>query len=868
MRARFSLAIAALTVSGGLLSVAPPAGAVSTAQPTLVSAAPGNNTPNIADKHVEEITQVGNKVILGGNFTSVTDAGSTTALSRKGILAFDATTGKVDTGFVPLLNGQVNALLPGPTAGTVYVGGLFTTLNGAAVPKLALVDTTTGAKVSTFKPPALNGIVGDIKRVGNRLYVGGAFTKAGTAAHGGLVTLNATTGALDPFMNIQVAGHHNYNGSGANGAVGVTKLDINPAGTRLVAIGNFKTVSDPDHALPGTDHDQIAMLDLTGTGAALAPWQTNRYDAACFSNAYDSYVRDVDFSPDGSYFVTVATGGYPGYQVQNNLCDAAARWETAATGSNLDPTWVDFTGGDTLLSVVVTGPAIYVGGHQRWLNNSFASDAPGPGSVPRAGLAALDPVNGLPLSWNPGRNPRGAGAYALFASPTGLYVGSDTDSIGVGKAKVTRKKIAYFPLAGGKALPSDNTGTLPATVYQAGQLPGTTPYNVLYRVNEGGPALQSVDGGPNWSGDDESINDAIRNSGSNTAGYNPSAARGAALPASTPTALFDSERWSPGGPEMQFHFAVPTGVPLKVRLYFANRCGCTSAAGTRQFNVTLDGTPVLRNYDIVADVGDQVATVREFITPAQADGSVNIDFGHAIENPLINGIEIIRTDQPDPPASQAGGNDLISRTFDGTNAGSPTTSTASGINWSHARGAFMVGGTLFYGWDDGTLHRRPFNGNTFGAEVPLSPYHDPLWMNVPNGSNGTYDGAVPNLYGEMGNVTGMFYSGGRLYYTLFGHGELYNRYFSPESGIVGSEEFTGDAGGINWSDTAGLFLDAAHGNLYSASAADGSLRQVGWDNSSPVAGQPAAGRPTGVQSAVSSQSQDWRARGLFNYAAS
>ena len=36
----------------------------------------------------------------------------------------------------------------------------------------------------------------------------------------------------------------------------------------------------------------------------------------------------------------------------------------------------------------------------------------------------------MPLAWNPGRNPRGAGAYALLATPQGLYVGSDTNYIG------------------------------------------------------------------------------------------------------------------------------------------------------------------------------------------------------------------------------------------------------------------------------------------------------------------------------------------------------------------------------------------------------------------------------------------------------
>ena len=47
----------------------------------------------------------------------------------------------------------------------------------------------------------------------------------------------------------------------------------------------------------------------------------------------------------------------------------------------------------------------------------------------REGIAALDPVSGLPLSWNPGRD-RGVGAFALVATAQSLWIGSDTDRVG------------------------------------------------------------------------------------------------------------------------------------------------------------------------------------------------------------------------------------------------------------------------------------------------------------------------------------------------------------------------------------------------------------------------------------------------------
>jgi PKD repeat protein len=149
--------------------------------------------------------------------------------------------------------------------------------------------------------------------------------------------------------------------------------------------------------------------------------------------------------------------------------------------------------------VAVTGSAVYVGGHQRWGNNPLAGDKAGAGAVPRPGITALDPLNGIPLTWNPGRNPRGHGAEALLATGTGLYVGMDTNWIG--NFTYQRKKLAYFPLAGGATPPSQDTGSLATdNVYLAGTPGGGN--NLIERSYDGttaGPDSAGPGGGPAWS---------------------------------------------------------------------------------------------------------------------------------------------------------------------------------------------------------------------------------------------------------------------------------------------------------------------------------------------------------------------------------
>ncbi|MCY7396606.1 MAG: malectin [Nocardioides sp.] len=774
----------------------------------VVSADPANVTPHAMNGSVNAITQIGNKIIAAGTFTSVSPSGTfaNTAddLVRNRIFAFDATTGAIDTGFNPNLGGSANSL---DTDGTsIYVGGSFGSVGGNTAIKRVVKLTAAGTVVPAFRAVP-NAAVSEVVVRGSRVYVGGAFVsvRSGTvtSARGALAALDSTTGTVLAGVDVPFTGVYDPSNNGG-GSTNIKRFDVSADGSRLAAVGNFATVG-------GQPRSQLAVLDTGGATAAPVPWSTNRYDRAHNSCAgvFDSFMRDVDFAPDGSYFAVSTTGAFAGGAGSGTLCDTVSRWETNQTGN--DPTWTDYTGGDTTYGVAITGSAIYVGGHMRWQNNSFQGDQAGPGAVPREGIAALDPINGLPLSWNPGRS-RGVGAQALFATSQGLWVGSDTTRIG----RETHGRVAFMPLAGGTTVPTVPAAVLPNDLFVAQRSSGAAS-NVLFRVNAAGPVLQAGDNGPDWTTDSGLV------SPSNTADWGGTVPRDGTVPTGTAADLFATERWG----QQDWNFPVAAGKNVTVRLYFANQCGCTAQPGQRVFDVLVDGVTRLQNFDIVASAGDKTGTMRSFPITTDADG-VDIDFRGIVENPLVNGIEIIDNSVPTGTGTTGV---LQRRTVDATGAptGAPSTANST-MDWATVRGAFLLNGTVYYGLNDGSLYRRTFNKATgaIGAQQAVNLYDDPD------------DGQ--RIPFAIANLTGMFYDAAthRIYYTVFGDSRLLYRYFTPESNVVGAETFQADTNGVNFASVAGLTLGSDR--ILYGSSADGSLRSV------PFTGGRVAGSPSVVSS--------------------
>lgn len=459
VRRHLTVIVVAAATAASTVSLAPiPVGAVQVSQPVVVSADAADSTPNITDPehqnwHVESIAKVGNRIIVAGVFSHVQNALGGPIFDVTGLFAFDATTGLIDeTGFgFPVVTGRIDSLAAAEDGTSLFVAGDFGTINGVSTPKIAKLDVATGQVITQFKG-SVNDKINDIVARGGKLYMGGSFTKVRGIPRLGIAAVNAVTGAVDPQLAIPVTESRL-----AGTPVHVDAIDVTPGATRLLVAGNFNKIG-------GLDRKQIGQINLQTSPDTVANWATDRFGANCAFPQFETYIRDVDYSPNGSWFAVVTTGGtainFGGGHRAGPLCDSVSRFETLATGTGVNATWADFTGGDTIYSVAVTGTAVYVGGHQRWQNNYFGKDAARAGAVDRQGIAAFSPLNGMPLSWNPTRT-RGLGAQALLATSEGLWVGSDTDLIG----GELHQKIALMPVAGGQAVPPARPGVLPGTIY-------------------------------------------------------------------------------------------------------------------------------------------------------------------------------------------------------------------------------------------------------------------------------------------------------------------------------------------------------------------------------------------------------------------
>jgi len=106
----------------------------------------------------------------------------------------------------------------------------------------------------------------------------------------------------------------------------------------------------------------------------------------------------------------------------------------------------------------------------------------------------------------------------------------------------------------------------------------------------------------------------------------------ASISGTTDDTLYQSERYG----NCSYAATVPNGNYL-VTLYFAETYH--TAAGSRSFNVIMEGNEVISDLDIYAEAGGNAAYITETYVTVN-DGQINIEFATNVENAKINAINV------------------------------------------------------------------------------------------------------------------------------------------------------------------------------------------------------------------------------------
>jgi hypothetical protein len=225
----------------------------------------------------------------------------------------------------------------------------------------------------------------------------------------------------------------------------------------------------------------------------------------------------------------------------------------------------------------------------------------------------------IDLAWNASTAPSGCTiTYSITHNNADLATAlSGTSFKDTGLACNTTETYAVFA--------ADQTGS------SAGSSPATATTLACsgLQINSGGPAVAPFVADTDFSGG-ATINHANTINTSNVT--NPA-----------PAAVYQTARvTATAGAGTAFSYTIggfAPGSSHTVRLHFCETFHTT--AGSRQFNVSINGTQVLTNFDIFATAGGQnIANIQQFTETANASGQYVITFTTVIDKALISGIEI------------------------------------------------------------------------------------------------------------------------------------------------------------------------------------------------------------------------------------
>jgi fibronectin type 3 domain-containing protein len=479
----------------------------------------------------------------------------------------------------------------------------------------------------------------------------------------------------------------------------------------------------------------IASIML-GFGAVSARAQTAvvQIDTGS-SSAVSPFVADEDFSSGGNEFSSGATINTSGAANPAPM----AVYQTVRWASSFTYTIPGLTSGTSYtvrlhfaeLSFTASGQRVFnvaINGTNVLSNFDIFAHVGENAALIEQFTATANSSGQIVIAFTQGTadNPEIAGIQVLTvgapSAPTGLSATPNNESVSLSwtaSSGATSYKVYRSTTSGGEGTTAYATVTSGTSYTDTGVTNGTAYYYTVAAVNSAGTSAQSaqvtatptaggggsvkvqIDTGSS-SGVSPFVADEDFSSGGNefssTATISTS---GVASPA--PMAVYQTVRWA-----SSFTYTIPgltSGTTYEVRLHFAELS--FTAAGQREFNVAINGTSVLSNFDIFAHAGENAALIEQFNATANSSGQIVVAFTQgAADNPEIAGLEVLTEGAPPTPTgvTAAAGNGTVT------------------INWSSSAGATSY---------------NIYRSTTSGGEGTT------VWANVSSGLSYT-DSAVTN----------------------------------------------------------------------------------------------------------------------------
>jgi|GEM_PF-6419179 len=161
----------------------------------------------------------------------------------------------------------------------------------------------------------------------------------------------------------------------------------------------------------------------------------------------------------------------------------------------------------------------------------------------------------------------------------------------------------------------------------------------VFRINAGGGLVASIDGGPDWAADTNTQGSTFStpvNINFSGAPVDDRVPAGAQI-----DTLFQSERFTQNISSLDYAIPVNDQADYEVRLYFAEIDFLAASNGARVFDIAIEGTQVVNDFDVFDTANAAFRGVVSAHVVTVNDGTVNVTLTDQVQNAAIKAIEVV-----------------------------------------------------------------------------------------------------------------------------------------------------------------------------------------------------------------------------------